>query len=118
MLNLDFFGANIPKLNIKGQTEIKTKVGAFYSLMIMIVTLLYAALKLQHLLEHKNPEIMVHAEKRANNHYRTSEDKFMLAVALENFYDPLSIIDETYIQWIAKYSVRGHNPSKTRISYI
>ena len=49
------FGRRVPTFNLEGDDEVKTRVGGFVSLLLIYTTLLYALLKVRHLLEYKNP---------------------------------------------------------------
>ena len=55
ILNLDIFGASVPGFNLNGQKTIKTKTGVLISIMITIITVLFALLKLQFMLMRKRP---------------------------------------------------------------
>ena len=70
------FGANLPTLNIRGELSIKTYTGGLASMVIMVITLFFAILKLQHLLmKKKNPTISKYVQEGAI----TAEDRFTLA---------------------------------------
>ena len=43
---LDMFGASVPGLNMQGKTEHKTSLGTLISILIMMLTFLYALFKL------------------------------------------------------------------------
>ena len=44
--NLDMFGAQVPTFNIRGKDVVKTSAGACASIIISVLTLIYALLKL------------------------------------------------------------------------
>ena len=51
------FGAAIPTFNLRGKKDVKTSVGACASIIIIVLTLLFALLKFEHLTHKKNPMI-------------------------------------------------------------
>ena len=51
------FGSPIAGFNVRGRKEIKTNAGAFVSMLITIIVLLFASIKLIELNEKKNPSI-------------------------------------------------------------
>ena len=44
--NIDIFGKQTPQLNIRGQNKIKTHLGGCITLIILIITFLFASLKM------------------------------------------------------------------------
>ena len=54
------FGVEALGLNMKGQAKVRTFVGSFLSLSVLTLTMLFALLKLQHLIERKNPTLTTH----------------------------------------------------------
>ena len=55
--DMDMFGAKVPTINLEGGTRVKTPAGACCSLWILIVTFVYAFIKLLELIELKNPAL-------------------------------------------------------------
>ena len=55
--NWDRYGVIVPQFNIKGQEAVKTSPGAILSIFIIIVTALFALLKLGHLQSRKSPTV-------------------------------------------------------------
>ena len=51
------FGSPIVGFSVRGQSSIKTNVGAFLSMVISIIVLLFAAIKFIELSDKKNPVI-------------------------------------------------------------
>ena len=47
---LDFFGAPLPSINVRGHAKIKTKTGGLLSFFIILLTVGFGILKLQNLL--------------------------------------------------------------------
>ena len=83
--SLDMFGAPVPNLNLRGRAEVKTYCGAYISMMIFILTLLFGILKLQHLAAHKNPQIMTNKiPLEEDEPFNIGVDDFMMAFAVKN----------------------------------
>ena len=51
----DIFEVPLPTFTLKGQRQINTSCGAIASVVILMLTLAYGLLKLQDLVERKNP---------------------------------------------------------------
>ena len=83
---LDIFGKPVPTFNIRGQTEVKTMCGALMSFVIMFLTIMFGILKLQHLIEKKNPTINTNISPlEAGVKYNIDQDEFMMAFTAENY---------------------------------
>ena len=59
----DFFGQPLPQGNIDGQEKVRTHFGGLVSLVFAYITLLFAFLKLQHLLTRHNPQVNSYVEE-------------------------------------------------------
>ena len=57
MKNFDHFAEPVPTFNVKGEETIKTKVGAFVSMMILVAVFYYGLLKSIDLESRGNPSI-------------------------------------------------------------
>ena len=53
--NIDSFGEPLPVFNVKGRDTIQTRCGGLLTLAIILVVVLYGAVKLEHLLSKYNP---------------------------------------------------------------
>ena len=53
--SLDMFSKPLPSFNISGKTSVPTSVGACSTISIVVLTLSFALLKMQHLINRKNP---------------------------------------------------------------
>ena len=79
------FGAEVPSFNIRGRHTVKTSAGACASITIIILTFLFALIKLQHLVEKKNPTISTNESSlKEGERFDTGSDIFMMAFAAEN----------------------------------
>lgn len=54
---IDFFSKPIPTFNMRGKKKIPSLAGGFLSISVVMVVLLYATVKLSHLLTRHNPQI-------------------------------------------------------------
>ena len=82
---VDMFGAEIPEFNIRGDRSVKTNIGGCCSIIIICVSLLYAAHKFNHVITRHNPQVVSYEVTDAfgvDDRFKTSESDFMLAVAM------------------------------------
>ena len=85
---MDMFGANVPSLNMNGRSSIQTFTGACISILMMILSTLFAILKLQFLLMRKKPNVVEYVEASAFDYteiYNVAENEFMMAISVERF---------------------------------
>lgn len=57
------FGESLPTFNVKGNTEVSTTTGGILTVLIVIVLLIYGAIKFDMLMDKYNPEISEVTEK-------------------------------------------------------
>ena len=58
----DSFGAPMPSFNMGGETKVMTSIGACISLIFKILILIFGMIKLEHLLNRKNPTLNTNKE--------------------------------------------------------
>ena len=81
--NIDMFGAQVPTFNLRGREDVKTSAGALASMVIIVLTFLFGLLKLQYLVERKNPSIVANTRNLAfGERFNTGSDDFMMAFAV------------------------------------
>ena len=56
------FGARIPSFHLRGKSNMKTNMGATASISILLITLLFALIKFEHLVSKRNPSILTNKE--------------------------------------------------------
>ena len=96
--NLDMFGAPLPNFNSQGRATVKTSCGTCVSLLILTVTFMFAILKLEHLVEKKNPSITTNSTPlAAGERFNTGDEDFMMAFAAVGQYDRQSKSDPRYV---------------------
>ena len=66
--NLDMFHVPIPGFNFNGREYLRTGAGGIISFIICYVTMLFAALKLSHLISKHNPQINTFVNPNAYNY--------------------------------------------------
>ena len=102
--NVDIFAADLPKFNMRGEETIKTNIGGCCSIIVIYISLMYAAHKFNHLVTRHNPQVLSYEVENAfgeEDRLDTSQSDFMLAVALEDFNTGEIKKDPTYVKWIA-----------------
>jgi len=115
--NFDLFPSPIPSFNIKGKTTVQTFAGGTLSLIIYVVTLLFAALKLMHLCSKHNPSINTNVQKdhfKPDDIFDAKERRFMLAVTLADYYTNEVKDDPRYVKWFANYAEHDKGKKKER----
>ena len=83
---VDIFGEPIPAFNLAGRDVIRTTCGALMSLIIFVITLVYASMKYNIMIERQNPNIIINTGNLDNGtKISTSSEDFMLAFAVESY---------------------------------
>ena len=86
--SFDLFSVQIPSFNMGGETHVRTWTGAFVSLLIMALTLVFAFIKLDHLASRKNPIITSNEEPLQKDEvYAMGSEDFMFAFAAEHWLE-------------------------------
>ena len=98
----DIFSARVPSFNIDGKTEVRTLTGGVISLSIVMLTILFGLLKLQHMLERKNPLISTNdVPSELSDEYDLEAEEFMMAFGLEDKNGTMLLHDYDQIKWVA-----------------
>ena len=106
--NLDLFPRSLPSFNLQGKHSIRTLWGSLITVLIVLVTILFASIKLQQLLLHENPTVNSNKIKE----YYLPEDKvsltsqgdngkFNIAFAVENYFTRANLVDPRYVKLAA-----------------
>ena len=94
----------MPSFNLAGDTEVTTKLGGLLSILLIATTLVFAQMKLKHLLEHKSPSIATNSHSiEEGARYDAQRDDFVMAFGIENFAEGIKD-DPRFTQWLASYS--------------
>ena len=115
----DMFGVSVPQFNLRGESQVKTICGGGFSVFILGITFLFAWIKLAHLIEKKNPQIITNIQEdafREGETLDTTEDDFMMAFGLEDFFRG-SLSDPRYIRWTARH-ILAHSDGTFTTNYI
>ena len=105
MKGFDTFAGEIPGFNLKGETKVKTLVGGLCTIAILCLLLTYAAMKMIHLVERRNPEITQHTTLSAidiDTTVKLKEIGFRMAFTMENYLTNETINDPRYVKWIVR----------------
>ena len=114
----DMFAAPVPVFNIRGQTEVRTFVGSFMSVSLMMVTILFAIQKLQVMLLRKRPDIIVFTDDAGTDSslkFNVVDQDFMMAFSASQ-WDKGARTDSRYIQWLTTV-VTATKDSYTEVNY-
>ena len=107
ILEFDQFGRQVPSFNLESQGEIKTCFGGLVSIGVIFVTFLFAMVKLEHLMDRKNPNIAQYLLPiEEGDSFDMTSDQFQMAFAIENFNTDTSVTktvanDARFVQWYA-----------------
>ena len=108
--SLDMFGAPLPAFNIRGEEIVKTLPGGCLSVVMLSITLLFGLLKLQHLLERKNPEIVTNevAFEPDDEEAKLDADdpEYMMAFAITNGILRTPKNDPRYVSFVLEHGLR------------
>ena len=63
--SFDIFGTSIPSFTVAGSDEVRTKTGAILSMGMISITLIFAFMKLQHMLTRNQPNINIFEDKES-----------------------------------------------------
>ena len=115
--NLDMFGAPVPTFNTGGKKTVNTSCGAIVSLLITVLSLLYAGLKLGHLAERKNPLITTNVTPlEAGERFNTGDEDFRMAFAVTDWGRNYSKSDPRYVQW--RVAVVSHEGERIEVEQL
>ena len=104
MKKLDFFASPIPGFNAGGRTDISSLKGSFLSLIIILITAMFAFQKMETLLMRKNPDVTTNVLEDAfdaDDKFKTAESNFMMAFAFD--IPKKSNTDFRYFKWVGKF---------------
>ena len=112
--SLDIFGKDLPTFILKGKSKVQTRLGGVISILIGILILMYASLKLTHLLDKHNP---VMSSFYKENYFESGEGidlqerNVKIAFTIEDtFGTKKQKSDPRYVKWLVRIS--GYNDGK------
>ena len=101
--SLDIFSGSLPSFSIGGKTSVQTSVGAFGSIIILVLTFSFSLLKMQHLVIRRNPLLATNSEVlEYGETYSLASEEFMMAFALHKFAGSILDFDARYVRWITR----------------
>ena len=104
LYEFDMFGAPAPTMNISRETKVRTSAGVVSSILVLLLTFLYALLKLEHMVERKNPSLTTNTTPvEEGEYYKITSDNFMAAFSIINKVTGEPKSDPRYIRWIVKF---------------
>ena len=106
-------------LSLGGHDKVRTRLGGCLTLLVAILSFLFAALKLQHLVVKKNPSVSVLLEENALDSsvkHSTSDSGFQMAVGLTNWVEGTKN-DKRYFKWFMNVNRESPEGNDFSIKY-
>ena len=102
--NMDTFGEPLPVFNVNGKYTIQTRCGGLMTLLIIIVVLLYAVVKFEHLVSRYNPLMSSYQQDvEKSEKLNLNEKGFRIAIPIEDYYTPKRLKnDPAFIKWVIR----------------
>ena len=98
---LDLFQQQLPGFNVRGRSTIPSLAGVICSLLIMVVTLLYAGIKFAIMINRENPQISSYMERYVippDEEFYFKKNGFYFAFGVEGYHDGLPRDDPRYVK--------------------
>ena len=99
----------MPSFNIKGESSINTSFGGCLSILILILTLAFAAVKFVGFYHKENPTITAQTVFDAVHQIDIKDSKTAIAFKLEGFFDKERKDDKRYIRNFVYLAVAHQN---------
>lgn len=111
LITMDMFGEPLPTFNIKGESDVRTHCGGCLSIIIIYIMILFATLKMQHLLLKHNPSVNIFTERDAFDEthvwYYNDQVDFMMAFAATQLWEARNVKNDTaFVKWFAHYYIQ------------
>ena len=89
-MRMDAFSQSLPSFNIKGKDKVSTIVGGFFTLILFLTVLMYAALKFSDIITQPNPIINTHFsdDRMDDKIIDLNKKNFRAAFTVESYLDP------------------------------
>jgi len=103
---LDLFEVPLPAFNLRGQESIRTSAGGIVSLVIMLVTFMFASIKMMHLLSRYNPNVsyfVMQDNFEPDYEFNFADENFMFAFALEEVFTDELKDDTRFVKYFVTY---------------
>ena len=101
----DNFAKDLPMFNINGKSTIGTVLGGVLTMLLMILTISYAASTLLEVMQPENPVVNVndHKDYYENQRLNFNEADVRFAIGIYGDQDLLSKTDTRYTKWFGTY---------------
>ena len=98
--SFDLFGEQVPGFNLNGKTKIQTFGGAMISMIIFALTLTFSLLKFDHLINRKNPSIIMTKDALdESTKLKIENNNHMMAFAIEDYWTLTPLYDPSFIRF-------------------
>lgn len=104
MRRMDMFLTPLPNFNLNGRQALRTPVGGAVTSVIFYTIIMYAALKLTHLLDRHNPNINSYTNRNAfeySDEFEMGSQGFRMAFGVERHKTREVLDDPRYVKWYA-----------------
>ena len=100
--DVDAFGLSIPSFNLKGKDKVTTRLGGLCSLLVFGTVILFAVLKLMHLVTRHNPQLSEFwRDIDPDTVINLKKSNTKIAFSIETFFEPQEFkMDPKYVKWI------------------
>ena len=103
---IDMFAIDVPGLNFEGQTKIRTGIGAFFSLVVMTLTLALTTSKTITMVKQENFVSKIDQVKgqflTSNKTMNLTEFDFMVAFKVSDFISHAPLDDPDMVRWLGE----------------
>ena len=108
----------MPSFNLTGDTKVTTKLGGLLSILPVATTLVFAQMKLKHILEYKSPSITTNSHSiEEGARYDAQRDDFVMAFGIEHFFDGIKD-DPRFTQWFVSYKTGDYDGNYQERNYL
>mmetsp|Transcript_31687 Transcript_31687/g.41960 ORF Transcript_31687/g.41960 Transcript_31687/m.41960 type:complete len:159 (-) Transcript_31687:1820-2296(-) len=103
---------------VRGEDSVRTYSGGCLSLIIMYITFLFAALKLEHLMTRHNPAVNVFVDKDAmddSDIWEGADSDFAMAFTVIDYITGEPKEDPKFVEWAAEYFIADVDGSRSKL---
>ena len=118
MKNWDRFATSLPGFNLQGEETVKSRLGAFCSMIAAVVVLLYATVKFVHLTEKHNPGLAAYLIERPSSlqtPFNLNLLNSRIAFAFVGYNERDLKDDPRYVRWIVRHTGKADGERWERI---
>ena len=103
--SFDIFGQQLPTFNLKGQSTVHTMAGGVITFFILVVTLVYASIKMVQLFDRHNPTVSQVLDKNVfdyNEKINLNEIGYRVAFSVEGYHSREMKDDPRYVKYLVR----------------